>query len=223
MPPSNPLKTLRNLDGTSPDFHNQLVDLIRGSEYRDAIPNLEGEGLAWLVDYLENVSLHNVSPHPALTAGPRSSAISLIPAVSRFENRWTSSKGYVASRMCSRKRTRFQILCWDACMRAPSTVRGYASGVCERTPKEIHRRSKRYVSHFMFSAPGRSQIPQAFHQMAVVRKHMKHPNIVPLLGVTLDPPQLISDHMPDGSLTEYIKSHPDADRISLVSDPSVSL
>ena len=59
--------------------------------------------------------------------------------------------------------------------------------------------------------------------MTVVWKHMAHPNIVPLLGVTLDPPQLISDWLPGGYLTEYVASHPDTDRISLVSGLSVSL
>ena len=74
-----------------------------------------------------------------------------------------------------------------------------------------------------FSAPERSQIARTFHQMAVVWKHMKHPNIVPFLGVTLDPLQLISDRMPGGDLTEYITNHPDVDRISLVSGLSASL
>ena len=74
-----------------------------------------------------------------------------------------------------------------------------------------------------FSAPGCSRIPQVFHQVTVVWKHLVHPNIVPLLGATIDPPQLISDRMPGGSLTEYIASHPDADRISLVGDHSASL
>ena len=74
-----------------------------------------------------------------------------------------------------------------------------------------------------FSAPGRSWIPQAFHQVTVVWKHLAHPNIVPLLGVTIDPPQLISDRMPGGNLTEYITGHPDANRIRLVSDLSTSL
>ena len=50
-------------------------------------------------------------------------------------------------------------------------------------------------------------------------KHLTHPNIVPLLGATVDPPQLISDRMTGGDLTEYIVSHPDTDRISLVSVP----
>ena len=74
-----------------------------------------------------------------------------------------------------------------------------------------------------FSAPTRSRIPQTFRQVTVVWKHLIHANIVPLLGVTIDPPQLISDWMPGGDLTEYITNHPDTDRISLVSDLSALL
>ena len=73
-----------------------------------------------------------------------------------------------------------------------------------------------------FSALGRSRISQAFHQVTVVWKHLAHPNIVPLLGATIDPPQLISDRMPGGDLIEYIASHSDADRTNLVSDLSTS-
>ena len=50
-------------------------------------------------------------------------------------------------------------------------------------------------------------------------KYLKHQNIVPLLGVISTPAQplqLISEWMPGGILTEYIKSHPDADRLGLV-------
>ena len=72
-------------------------------------------------------------------------------------------------------------------------------------------------------APGCSRISQIFHQVTVVWKHLAHPNIVPLLGATIDPLQLISDRMPGGSLTEYIRCHPDADRRSLVSDLSTLL
>ena len=47
-------------------------------------------------------------------------------------------------------------------------------------------------------------------------RHLKHPNVVPLLGVTVDPPLLVSDWMCGGDLTEYITNHPDADKPSLV-------
>lgn len=53
-------------------------------------------------------------------------------------------------------------------------------------------------------------------------KHLKHPNIVPLLGVTFDPFELISDRMPGGDLPGYIANHPNTDRLSLVGEPSTA-
>ena len=60
---------------------------------------------------------------------------------------------------------------------------------------------------------------QTFHQVAVAWKHLAHPNIVPLLGATIVPLQLVSDWMCGGDLTEYITKNPDADRPSLVRVP----
>jgi len=59
--------------------------------------------------------------------------------------------------------------------------------------------------------------------MAAVWKNLAHPNIVPLLGVTTDPVQLVSGWMPDMDLTGYITNHPGTDRLSLVSVPSTVL
>lgn len=50
----------------------------------------------------------------------------------------------------------------------------------------------------------------------MVWKRLEHQNIVPFLGITLTPLQLISEWMPGGALAEYIKKNPDADRLSLV-------
>jgi len=47
-------------------------------------------------------------------------------------------------------------------------------------------------------------------------KRLNHPNIVPLLGATIDPPQLVSDWMLCGDLVGYIVDHADADRLGLV-------
>ena len=48
-------------------------------------------------------------------------------------------------------------------------------------------------------------------------KRLTHPNIIPLLGVTISPRlQLISNWMSGGELREYIKKHPDSDRLVLV-------
>jgi len=55
--------------------------------------------------------------------------------------------------------------------------------------------------------------------MVVVWKHLAHPNIAPLVGVTTDPVRLVTGWMPNVDLTGYIMNHPDADRLSLVSVP----
>lgn len=69
MNPTDPLQNLRNLDRASPRFHNQLSDFLREDEYRAAIPNLRGEGLTWLVEYLDSVSLRPIFSHSAPNAG----------------------------------------------------------------------------------------------------------------------------------------------------------
>jgi len=46
-------------------------------------------------------------------------------------------------------------------------------------------------------------------------KRLTHPNIVPLLGITLTPLQLVSEWIPS-TLPKYIYVHSDADRVELV-------
>jgi len=55
-----------------------------------------------------------------------------------------------------------------------------------------------------------------------VWKHLEHKNIVRLLGVTSAPLQLVSEWIPGGDLTEYVKKHPGADRLGLVGVPTVT-
>ena len=52
-------------------------------------------------------------------------------------------------------------------------------------------------------------------------KHLEHRNIVPFLGITPTPLQLVSKWMPGGNLPGYIKKNPDADRLGLVNSPAV--
>lgn len=49
------LQKLHDLDKFSPDFGNQLCNLLHGEEYAQCLPNLEGDDLGWLVDYLDEV------------------------------------------------------------------------------------------------------------------------------------------------------------------------
>ena len=53
-------------------------------------------------------------------------------------------------------------------------------------------------------------------------KHLSHPNILSLLGVTITPFQLISNWMSGGDLPGYIKKNPTADRLKLVGVPPVA-
>ena len=54
-------------------------------------------------------------------------------------------------------------------------------------------------------------------------RHLTHPNIVPLLGITLEPLQLISTWIPGGELKDYIIGNPDTDRLALVGVPPLAL
>jgi len=51
-------------------------------------------------------------------------------------------------------------------------------------------------------------------------KRLTHPNIMPLLGITVTPFQLILNWMP-GDLPKYIKKNSDVDRLGLVGVPPV--
>jgi len=47
-------------------------------------------------------------------------------------------------------------------------------------------------------------------------KYLTHPNILPLLGITTDPFDLISEWMPGGDLLQYVNNSIDPDRLGLV-------
>ena len=48
-------------------------------------------------------------------------------------------------------------------------------------------------------------------------KRLIHPNLVPLIGVVEEPPQIVSEWIPNGTLTKYVEKDPSVDRIRLVS------
>lgn len=57
---------------------------------------------------------------------------------------------------------------------------------------------------------------QPFYGEAVLWKRLRHPNVVRFFGVTTSPFQILLEWMPNGTLTEYVNSHLQADRTSLV-------
>ncbi|KAF9789474.1 kinase-like domain-containing protein [Thelephora terrestris] len=75
----------------------------------------------------------------------------------------------------------------------------------------------------MYSGGDPHKVKEAFRKVAVISKRSAHPNIVPLLGVTLEPLELISEWMSGGDLPRYISKHPGADILSLLSDVAEGL
>ena len=72
------------------------------------------------------------------------------------------------------------------------------------------------VADFAVFLPSYLTKLQALFQEAVVWKRLVHENIVPFLGVNLDPLQLISEWVTGGDLSQYVNTNPSADRIGLV-------
>jgi len=68
MSPPSPLalEKLHELDTSLFEFHDQLNGLLYGEEYQRCVPNLQGDDLVWLVDYLDKVSRRAAFPHPPL-------------------------------------------------------------------------------------------------------------------------------------------------------------
>jgi hypothetical protein len=62
---------------------------------------------------------------------------------------------------------------------------------------------------------------QRFCSEVVLWKRLKHPNVLPFLGIstTIFPFCMISDWMPHGSVVDYLRKNSDVDRFSLVSRP----
>ena len=57
-----------------------------------------------------------------------------------------------------------------------------------------------------------------FCKEVVVWNALRHPNVLQLLGATMDSPQfaMVSEWMENGNINEFIKAHKDANRFELV-------
>ena len=105
----NPLQPLRDLDRTSPEFHEQLVGFLRGDQYQTCFPTLQEDDLAWLVEYLDRVSVKTTPPLCAQKRRRFSSAFP-IARIPPSKNPYMNSEGYVVSRGWYRNPARSQAL-----------------------------------------------------------------------------------------------------------------
>ena len=99
-------------------------------------------------------------------------------------------------------------------------VQRFALCVCA-APTGIQVPRKSVFSTTAHIANPHQKTLQAHFKDAVMWKHLKHPNIVPLFGATITPFRLISRWMSGEDLSSYVRENPDADRLGLVGVPSV--
>ena len=62
-PSSLALLQLRHLDKSSPDFHDQLCNVLYGEEYTKRVSDLQSDDSVWLVGYLDKVCRRIIFPH----------------------------------------------------------------------------------------------------------------------------------------------------------------
>ena len=55
MPEDSYLRALVQLDRLSPQFPDQLCDILDGNGFDDCVKNLEAEDLLWLIEFLDKV------------------------------------------------------------------------------------------------------------------------------------------------------------------------
>lgn len=95
----------------------------------------------------------------------------------------------------------------------------FASNVCACTSGMVRKRPSRCVVIIASLVRHHQRNSQTFCQEAALWKHMKHPNVLPLLGITTNLFQLISIWVSHGDLLKYVKGNPNAEPVALVSVP----
>ncbi|KAF9647775.1 kinase-like protein [Thelephora ganbajun] len=190
-----PVAPFRRLDKFSPQFPDQLTSLLHGQRYRDYVADLQAKDSSRLVEYLDDV-LGTLQP--------------------------TS----LAFRTCLHE---LRTICgsWKILPQShilPASLLSVAEqpiasrGSCDAY-EGFFDNSKVCVKRLrVYSMEGPNDVKRAFCQEVVVWKRLAHPNIFPLLGVTIAPFQSISVWISGEELSQYISTHPCADRLDLLSD-----
>jgi hypothetical protein len=63
-----------------------------------------------------------------------------------------------------------------------------------------------------------AEVPQAYLHKLIIWRCLRHPNIVPLIGTSLQfPVSLVSEWMTGGTVTAFLRGYPDWERSFLVS------
>jgi serine/threonine protein kinase len=100
-----------------------------------------------------------------------------------------------------------------AARKSQSSVRGLLQPIIR--PPSLRRFVLR-AAHFIAYTQEHLWAPQSFFEEAVIWGRLRHPNIVPFVGITTDLSQVVSEWMPNGNMREFIERNPGTDRIGLV-------
>ncbi|KAF9642913.1 kinase-like protein [Thelephora ganbajun] len=194
------IQRLHRLDTSSPDFHDQLCNVLYGEEYTQCAANLQGDDLVWLVDYLDK-TLNRLDPSGAASRKCLRELRNICGTNAILPTSYTLSADLLG--------VGTDPFAWGG---FGDVYHGTLNGsrVCVKRVR-------------VYTKYGPQKAAKTFCQEAVMWKRLTHPNIVPLLGITITPFQLISDWMSGGDLSEYIKNNSDADRIGLLSDVAKGL
>ena len=135
------LRKFPSIDTSSSDFNDQLLKALYEEEYTQCLQNLEGDDLAWLVDYLDKVRSCELAPLNLHSSQHRLSIVLNLPAP-LLGSVCANSEGCAAPRGYSRDPTRFCLTFLISminhsppgvspmCTTGPSTVPGFASNIC---------------------------------------------------------------------------------------------
>ena len=66
MPFPPTLQQLDHFNRSSPDFHDQLSNVLYGKEYKKCVQSLQGKNLVWFADYLDQVRRRITLPRSPL-------------------------------------------------------------------------------------------------------------------------------------------------------------
>lgn len=229
---SQDLQNLYSLDISSPNFTRHLHCLIRDDEKDQYLISLRGSELTQLLDFLDTVRAVILSSHrltkqtlQALNAIPITDDVArecLHKLQTICSHHVALPSSYVISNGIARVGS------------APVTLGG-AADVWEGTyhgekvsikSLRVRTRNQRTLKkvrvrcgYVIAWTSERLWVLQALFKEAVAWKRLSHPNIVPFIGVTENPLQIISGWMSNGTLMEFTERDPGVNRIGLVSSP----
>ena len=231
MSTSQILQRLYSLD-TSLDFLDSLRSLIHHDEQEQYLISLQGLELARFVDFLDKVRAVPPAFHQSTKQIPQ--ALGAIPTTENIARECLDKlqaicgynailpSSYILSDQIARVGDHPVALSgiadvWGGTYRGDE-VSIKSLRVCMKDYQAIKKvcvLCDEPLSHLL----NVTCASQTFSKEAIMWKRLRHPNIVPFIGVTTYPLQIISEWMPNGTLTEFVERNPDMNRIGLVSLP----